>query len=583
MKTRFFFRLAVSLLIVVRISATEYFSGAGAGAVDLSDPPARVYETPWVNELTARIQSAPRVSSQAKAEAIELVSQLSVIASSRSAVGQFDRTVGDAHGTVVITLVPDNLVSPFHVTGSGFLVDLWLAVPSVAPNRAPGVVWDSAPSTVASEEDYLVSATADDPDRNLTEIRIWKDGQPFASSTAGDGGRRTVEKPTTDQGPRTITFTAQAVDASGATSPLITHSVVVAAPTPVNHAPTISWRSSPGAIEHQGSYTVAARGEDADGNLAKVTLWKNGVQFALEDGGPGDRVDVGNSSRDAGPQVITFTAQAVDASGVASPIIFLEVAIGPPAPDEYTLSTAANEGGRISEGGTYPGGTIAWVTATPDAIHDFTGWNGDVSGRINPLGIMMDGSKSVQAVFALKTYPLVTAATEGGAVTAGGTYPHGTTITVTASAADNYRFVGWDGDASGSERSVAVFMSAAKSVQAFFVPKSAQSIVFPPLADQNLGASPIALSATASSGLPVTYAVVSGPASISGNQLMIGGAGAIVVEARQSGDAIYLPAPTVTRAFNAVASATVKYQPRTRLILQHDATRGGATYVIERP
>jgi len=103
------------------------------------------------------------------------------------------------------------------------------------------------------------------------------------------------------------------------------------------------------------------------------------------------------------------------------------------------------------------------------------------------------------------------------------------------------------------------------------------------LPDQSLGAGPVTLNATATSGLPVTYAVVSGPANITGNQLMITGAGAIVVEAQQPGDGIYLPAPGVSRTFNAVAAATVKYRPLARLLLQTEATPGSAPYVIERP
>jgi hypothetical protein len=195
----------------------------------------------------------------------------------------------------------------------------------------------------------------------------------------------------------------------------------------------------------------------------------------------------------------------------------------------------------------------------------------------------MDRSKSVQAVFALKSYPLVTAASTGGSVTAGGNYPHGTTVTVSATAAPNFRFTGWAGDASGSAGAVAVLMTGARSIQALFVPKSAQTISFPVLPDQSLGTGPVTLNATATSGLPVTYAVVSGPANITGNQLMITGAGAIVVEAQQPGDGIYLPAPGVSRTFNAVAAATVKYRPLARLLLQTEATPGSAPYVIERP
>ncbi len=66
----------------------------------------------------------------------------------------------------------------------------------------------------------------------------------------------------------------------------------------------------------------------------------------------------------------------------------------------------------------------------------------------------------------------------------------------------------------------------------------AQTITFtPPASPVTFGVAPIALSATASSGLTVTFKVVSGPGSINGNSLTVTGAGTIVVEADQPGDA----------------------------------------------
>jgi hypothetical protein len=559
----------------------------------------------------------------------------------------------------------------------------------------PTISWTVAPASAGHGQGYSVTAHGHDDDGDLTQVNVWKNGQPFAFAGGGDGRDQDSGNPTSDNGPQTVVFTAQAVDATGATSPMITHVVNIGAPAnqapsvaltapgnqsvtqgttltlssratdadgnltnhnldiqrpagdwnfqggfsagepfqggpvgstadstrtasftfsdvgvytiraaandgsgwvhsgsvsitvtaapPVNRAPTISWISTPGSVAHQASYSVSARGEDADGNLTQVNVWKNGTPFAFGGGGSGYSADSGNPSNDSGPQVVTFTAQAVDGSGAVSAVISQTVTVGSAPPTQYTLSTSAGAGGTVSAGGVYANGTVAWVTATPDAIHDFSGWSGDASGSANPFAVTMDRSKSVQAVFALKSYPLVTAASTGGSVTAGGNYPHGTTVTVSATAAPNYRFTGWAGDASGSAGAVAVLMTGARSVQALFVPKSAQTISFPVLPDQSLGAGPVTLNATATSGLPVTYAVVSGPATITGNQLMITGAGVIVVEAQQPGDGTYLSAPGVSRTFSAVAAATVKYRPLARVLLQTEATQGNAPYVIERP
>jgi hypothetical protein len=76
-----------------------------------------------------------------------------------------------------------------------------------------------------------------------------------------------------------------------------------------------------------------------------------------------------------------------------------------------------------------------------------------------------------------------------------------------------------------------------------------QTITFPNPGTQTYGVAPITLTATASSGLPVTYSVISGPAIVSGNVLMIRGAGSVTVEADQSGDSDWLPASPVQDSF----------------------------------
>jgi alpha-tubulin suppressor-like RCC1 family protein len=78
----------------------------------------------------------------------------------------------------------------------------------------------------------------------------------------------------------------------------------------------------------------------------------------------------------------------------------------------------------------------------------------------------------------------------------------------------------------------------------------AQTISFPVLAPQLTTAAPFALTATASSGLPVTYTVVSGPATVSGSTLTLTGAtGSVTVRASQAGNTLYNAAPDVLRSF----------------------------------
>jgi len=89
--------------------------------------------------------------------------------------------------------------------------------------------------------------------------------------------------------------------------------------------------------------------------------------------------------------------------------------------------------------------------------------------------------------------------------------------------------------------------SAATQVTAsIVVNQAAQTISFSPATPVTYGISSITLSATATSGLGVTYSVVSGPGTISGSTLTVTGAGTIVIAANQAGNTSYTAATQVT-------------------------------------
>ncbi|MEI7780565.1 MAG: LamG-like jellyroll fold domain-containing protein, partial [Planctomycetota bacterium] len=88
------------------------------------------------------------------------------------------------------------------------------------------------------------------------------------------------------------------------------------------------------------------------------------------------------------------------------------------------------------------------------------------------------------------------------------------------------------------------------------VTKATQSISFDPIGDTTYGASPIPLAATSSFGLPVSFSVISGPATIADGSLVVTGAGTIVVRATQPGDDNIHAAEPVDVTFT-VAKATL--------------------------
>jgi hypothetical protein len=93
------------------------------------------------------------------------------------------------------------------------------------------------------------------------------------------------------------------------------------------------------------------------------------------------------------------------------------------------------------------------------------------------------------------------------------------------------------------------FNAAALVQRSFNVSKIPQSVTFGSLSQQSAGDAPFPLGATSSSGLPVNFAIVSGPATLDGNIITLAGWGTVVVRASQAGNAMYAAAPSVDQSF----------------------------------
>jgi probable HAF family extracellular repeat protein len=101
-----------------------------------------------------------------------------------------------------------------------------------------------------------------------------------------------------------------------------------------------------------------------------------------------------------------------------------------------------------------------------------------------------------------------------------------------------------------------------------------QTIDFPPIADQ-WATNEVELSAVASSGLAVEFAVDSGPAQIADlTNLTFTGAGAVAIVASQPGDAYWAPAPPVTNVF------TVSKVPATVVLDDLAQTYDGTARIV---
>jgi alpha-tubulin suppressor-like RCC1 family protein len=85
--------------------------------------------------------------------------------------------------------------------------------------------------------------------------------------------------------------------------------------------------------------------------------------------------------------------------------------------------------------------------------------------------------------------------------------------------------------------------------RSFAIAKAGQSIIFGPLPNKTYGAPDFTVSATASSGLPVSFAA-SGKCTVTAASVHLAGAGSCTMTASQPGNVNYNPAPAVSRSFS---------------------------------
>lgn len=216
------------------------------------------------------------------------------------------------------------------------------------------------------------------------------------------------------------------------------------------------------------------------------------------------------------------------------------------------------------------GGTVC--SQASDSVGD--GCSPTAATLLNPSGVAVDGFGSIFIADSGNFRIRAAMATTAGAYQAGNIY------TVAGTGIANY-----SGDG-GSATSAAINMPAgglaldsARNIYIADVKNSriraigatllTQTITFPPINGGSpviYGASPITLSATGGgSNNPIVFSVVSGPGTISGNTLIVSGAGTITVEADQAGNTFYAAASPVQQNLSvSPAPLTIKANDATR-------------------
>jgi hypothetical protein len=148
---------------------------------------------------------------------------------------------------------------------------------------------------------------------------------------------------------------------------------------------------------------------------------------------------------------------------------------------------------------------------------------------------------------AISGYTIRATATDGSTVTVNAT---GSPAKVTGlTPGKSYRFTVTANNSEGSSES-------GTTSDALAISLVNQTITFAAPADRASNSGSFTLAATATSGLPVTFTVVSGPALLTGNVLdLTGTAGTVKIRASQAGNATYAAAPAVEVSFAVTAGS----------------------------
>ncbi|MGD1031461.1 MAG: immunoglobulin domain-containing protein [Opitutaceae bacterium] len=272
----------------------------------------------------------------------------------------------------------------------------------------------------------------------------------------------------------------------------------------------------------------------------------------------------GNSSYSAAPSVgqiltVTQAAQAINFPSI-SPVAY--------GAAPFYLSAAASSGLAVSytssntSVATVSGSTVTIVGVGSTTITASQAGNSIYSAAPN-------ASQTLTVTQAVQTiaFPAIAAAKYGAApFTLGATASSGLAVSYSSSntsvatvSGGTVTIVGaGSATITASQAGNSDYSAATSVTQTLTVSQASQTINFGAIPNQSPGAAPFALGATASSGLPVSYASSnSGVATVSGSTVTIVGAGNTTITASQSGNADYLAATSVPQSLTVTPATGV--------------------------
>jgi hypothetical protein len=244
------------------------------------------------------------------------------------------------------------------------------------------------------------------------------------------------------------------------------------------------------AVRSPGAPIIRVNGDLAAGSVTEVgsatismeSGFSNGTIFYTLDGSAPDS----SSSPAYSDPVIVSNSFVVRALGLNADT--QETAEAPPVTVNvtplYSLALTVSGNGTATadpSNGPYTNSSIVSLTATPDPGWVFDHWSGDASGSNNPISVSVTAPMSVQAVF-VPLFSLTATSPGGGSANVNptpGPYPSNSVVSVTASPGPGWTFLGWQGDAGGTNNPLSLTMDSPKNISAVFGIRLGIAITFP--------------------------------------------------------------------------------------------------------
>ena len=147
----------------------------------------------------------------------------------------------------------------------------------------------------------------------------------------------------------------------------------------------------------------------------------------------------------------------------------------------FVITATATEGGAVSGAGTFEMNATAKLTATPNPGNILVGWfEGEKQVSTNAVySFTVTGARSLEARFAKQTHTIEVQASDGGIVTGGGKFEHGSSATLRAEAKEGHAFEAWyeDGQKVNSQNPYIFQVTGSRSLLAKFTKNSISATV----------------------------------------------------------------------------------------------------------